>query len=148
MRKAIIAAIVATALFAVGAFAANFTVQSDDIASGSDTVGRCSTNAYVEYSTSGEYDETSSDFVVDGATVTFDTTNTCDGSDVDIAFGLAANVGDSSPSSWVDGTCAQEVGEAVVTFTCTPDATVPVGTFVSVAVLADGNSIIAPDLDI
>jgi hypothetical protein len=41
MRKAIIAAIVATALFAVGAFAASFAVDSEDIASGADPVDAC-----------------------------------------------------------------------------------------------------------
>jgi len=41
MRKALIAVIVASALFAVGAFAASFTVQSEDIASGANGVDAC-----------------------------------------------------------------------------------------------------------
>lgn len=43
MRKWIIAAIVAGALFAVGAFAASFALNAQDVSSGADPVAACST---------------------------------------------------------------------------------------------------------
>jgi hypothetical protein len=49
MRKALIAAAVATALFAVGAFAASFAVQSEDIASGSDDVTACAAQVDIDF---------------------------------------------------------------------------------------------------
>lgn len=49
MRKAIIAAIVASALFAVGAFAANFAVESEDIASGSGAVTACADSVDIDF---------------------------------------------------------------------------------------------------
>ena len=49
MRKALIAVAVATALFAVGAFAASFTVSSEDVASGSNDVVACATNVDVDF---------------------------------------------------------------------------------------------------
>lgn len=51
MRKTLIAAIVASALFAVGAFAASFTVASEDIASGSDAVEACADHVDITFTT-------------------------------------------------------------------------------------------------
>jgi hypothetical protein len=70
MRKALIAAIVATALFAVGAFAATFAVDSEDIASGSDPVGRCATNVDITFDDDLPA-ETGGTWEVEGATATF-----------------------------------------------------------------------------
>ena len=49
MRKALIAVAVATALFAVGAFAASFGVQSEDIASGTNPTTNCAASADVDF---------------------------------------------------------------------------------------------------
>ncbi len=48
MRKALIAVVVASALFAVGAFAASFAVDSENIASGSADVDGCADVALVD----------------------------------------------------------------------------------------------------
>jgi hypothetical protein len=49
MRKALIAVIVASALFAVGAFAASFAVNAEDVASGADDVAACAANVDVDF---------------------------------------------------------------------------------------------------
>jgi hypothetical protein len=70
MRKALIAVAVATALFAVGAFAASFTtVQSEDVASGNNAVTACAEYADVDFDTT--YIPAQNDWNVTGATVTF-----------------------------------------------------------------------------
>ena len=100
MRKALIAAAVATALFAVGAFAASFAVQSEDVASGGNAVTACATNVDIDF----DAPELESDgtWSVDTATVRFVTStgaavdDTCDGFDVDLA--LATGV--SPPGTW------------------------------------------------
>ena len=43
MRKGLIALIVAGALFAIGAFAASFSLNSQDVSSGADAVNTCAT---------------------------------------------------------------------------------------------------------
>jgi len=70
MRKALIAVAVATALFAVGAFAASFAVQSEDIASGSNDVAACATNVDVDFDDPVLTPGTGV-WTVDGATVSF-----------------------------------------------------------------------------
>jgi hypothetical protein len=70
MRKALIAVAVATALFAVGAFAATFALTSEDVASERDLVESCAESATVDFTT-GAFDSTLGDFPVTGATVTF-----------------------------------------------------------------------------
>ncbi|MEX0948631.1 MAG: hypothetical protein WD296_07485 [Acidimicrobiia bacterium] len=49
MRKGLIAVIVAGALFAVGAFAATFSLTAEDVSSGADAVTACGTNATVRW---------------------------------------------------------------------------------------------------
>jgi hypothetical protein len=73
MRKALIAAAVATALFAVGAFAASFAVDSEDIASGSDGVVACADKVLVDFGTP-TYDSTTHKWSVNTAVLTFQTT--------------------------------------------------------------------------
>jgi hypothetical protein len=51
MRKGLIAVAVATALFAVGAFAAQLSVQSEDVASGSNEVVACADSVDVDFGT-------------------------------------------------------------------------------------------------
>jgi len=71
MRKVLIAVAVATALFAVGAFAASLSVQSEDIASGSDPVAACATSVDIEFGDPDPELQTDGTWTVDGATVTF-----------------------------------------------------------------------------
>ena len=70
MRKAIIAAIVATALFAVGAFAASFTLRAEDVASGSNPVSSCATSVDVDFAKSPNAN-VGGTWPITGATVTF-----------------------------------------------------------------------------
>ena len=73
MRKGIIAAIVAVALFAVGAFAATFVITSDEVTSGTDTFSQCEATVSVDFET-GAYTAglgVEGDFPVTGATATF-----------------------------------------------------------------------------
>jgi hypothetical protein len=51
MRKGLIATAVAVALFAVGAFAASFAVNSEDIASGSNPVTACAARVDIDFET-------------------------------------------------------------------------------------------------
>jgi len=74
MRKGIIAAIVAVALFAVGAFAATFTVTTEDVTSGTGEFAACATSVGVEFTTgnySGTLGTTGGDFPVTQAVATF-----------------------------------------------------------------------------
>jgi hypothetical protein len=70
MRKAIIAAIVATALFAVGAFAAELTVNSEDVASGSDAVLECAEYVDIDFE-DPVWNDSVDDWQVSSADVTF-----------------------------------------------------------------------------
>jgi hypothetical protein len=69
MRKALLGIAVATALFAVGAFAASFIVQSEDVASGADSVVACAVNVDIDFSAPEL--NIDGDWVVTGATATF-----------------------------------------------------------------------------
>lgn len=98
MRKALIAAIVAAALFAVGAFAAEFTLNADDVASGEAPVDACASAATVAWSTTTAVG-TDGEFMATGATITFTQTTpsptaptpdngSCAGQQATIAVGL------------------------------------------------------------
>ena len=117
MRKALIAVAVATALFAVGAFAASFAVQSEDVASGANEVVKCATNVDVDFD-DPELNTSTGAWTVDGATVKFlnsagATVNTCNNHDARLAIdtGSFANVQALNADSPVDA------GQAVFTFT-------------------------------
>lgn len=79
MRKALIAVIVASALFAVGALAANFTLTAEDSASGSDAVASCATSATVDFEETFRNSE--NDWDITTVVVTFTSTPpaTCSG---------------------------------------------------------------------
>jgi hypothetical protein len=70
MRKVLIATIVAMVLFAVGAFAASFTLQAEDIASGNNDVKKCA-DAKVDFTGLTRANTVPADWTVGGATVTF-----------------------------------------------------------------------------
>ena len=137
MRKALIAVIVASALFAVGAFAANFTVNSEDIASGTNDVTACAAEVDVDFTT--VYDD-AGDWDVTGATITFygsGTTPTanCDG------FGVALAVTTTDPANPVtaEGTMASPstpIGEISLSL-----SGVKASAVTSAAVLVDGETL-------
>ncbi|MFP5579147.1 MAG: hypothetical protein ACLGIZ_13070 [Acidimicrobiia bacterium] len=153
MRKAIIAAIVATALFAVGAFAANISVTADDVASGEAPVGACGTAEVISYDTNAAVVPAgdTADFRVEAATVRL-TGAECSGADVDLAIGS-----DSSTDSdgnydtadvWKDAECgpgAAVNGSSGTQFDYVCDFVEGTGPLVrpivEVAVLANGNSL-------
>lgn len=135
MRKALIAVIVASALFAVGAFAASFVLETENVASQTGAVGSCAPKAVVNFDTSETISTaiTPNDFTVTTVTVTFTDTNnveteSCDGAKAD----LAVNVG----TGWVDAT-SEAVDGATASFDVS-GSNIPVKTVVGVAVLADG----------
>ena len=70
MRKVLIASAVALVLFSVGAFAATFFVNADDIASGTDEVAACADRVDVDW-TVGAYDTTANDWNVTHAVLDF-----------------------------------------------------------------------------
>ncbi len=144
MRKAIIAAIVATALFAVGAFAANLNVNADDVASGQAGVGACGSAEVIAYETAP--DTTDGDFVVTGATVRL--TNgegSCDGAEVDMAIGTDTDEDTTTAESWFDSDDCAASTSTTMTFdyVCAfPSGDQPsVNPIVMVSVLANGNSL-------
>ena len=80
MRKALIAVAVATALFAVGAFAASFAVQSEDTASGTDPVQSCATSAAVDFTET--FNNAANNWQITAATVTLQGAADCTTADV------------------------------------------------------------------
>lgn len=122
MRKALLAVAVATALFAVGAFAASFAVQSEDIASGTDAVVACATNVDVDFD-DPVLTAATGVWTVDGATVTFldsegATVAGCDEHDAELAVDFGAGYvsvgGDTVDSSTATFSFAAADVETVV----------------------------------
>lgn len=144
MRKALIAVIVASALFAVGAFAAQVAINSDDVASGEDAVESCASSANViEYTTGSTVNGTTgtADWQATGATIQLieATGKNCEGAAVDIAIGSDTSATpDTTADTWTDGTCTA-TGNPLV-YACTFAATT-VRPIVEVAVLVNGNSV-------
>lgn len=112
MRKAIIAAIVATALFAVGAFAASFTLSAEETASGTDAVAQCTANVDIKF------DETFSpnldDWFVANVDVTLDTGNTCGGSEVTLILQAEDGTQVLIEETVASGTAGGEVTPALI----------------------------------
>jgi hypothetical protein len=137
MRKALIAIAVATALFAIGAFAAAFTtVQSEDVASGTNSVTACAEFADVDFTTS--YNAASNDWNVTAATVTFYSdnagteTSACDG------FDATLEVESEAGAEISEGTA--EVSGPTASVDLSPD--VLVGAVGQASVLVDGQTLI------
>ena len=141
MRKALIAAIVASALFAVGAFAASFTLTPENVASNSAAVGSCADEAVVNFTTSETIntDVNPDDFVVTDITVTFvdevsegvfEETTDCDTAKADLAL-------ENSGTGWQNLT-STTVGTRKATWS---GLFIPVKPIINVAVLVDGVSI-------
>jgi hypothetical protein len=145
MRKALIAAIVATALFAVGAFAAQFTVSAEDVASGSDGVIACAEYVDVDFDDATPTG-TNGDYVVEGATLRFydgfgadaEPATDCDEFDAEVAIGTGDSATASltftpyTPSAPIDGE------EATVEF-----GPISVASIHAASVLVDGKTLTA-----
>lgn len=102
MRKLIIAGAVALVLFIVGAFAASFAVDSEDVASGADAVTKCATNVDVDFATS--YDASVGEYVVDTVDLTFTgAPGTCDGEVATVALELEDGSFEEVTGTVVDG---------------------------------------------
>jgi hypothetical protein len=112
MRKALIAAAVATALFAVGAFAASITVSSEDIASGSDGVVACAASVQVNFDDTPTFNATTHKWTVDNANLVF-ATNGCDGFGVTVKVSTPTNGEAATWTGTVSGTGAAVSGGAV-----------------------------------
>lgn len=138
MRKLLVAVIAAAALFAVGAFAASFAVNSEDIASGSDAVTACAATVDVDFTT--VYDE-AGDWNVASAVVKFydaegNPTDGCEG------FGINLAVGTESDSSAATGEATVVTDQTSVTVPLSP--AVKASAITSAAVLADGEALVLP----
>ena len=142
MRKALIAIAVATALFAVGAFAASLTVQSEDVASGGNAVTACADNVDIDFGglawdgtlNGGLGDWTTSSAVVtlySGTVGTGTVATACE------AFGAVVRV--QSGAASVESTRGEITsGTTTVSFTATP-----VNPITRASVLIDGAELIA-----
>jgi len=136
MRKALIAAAVATALFAVGAFAASFTVSSEDIASGTNPVDSCADSATVDFTE--KFVAESQNWVITAAVVTLDGGSDCVTADVQLILQDDDNsesfnetledIADADPEVEI------AAPDAVLTF---PVADLPVAEVDSASVLVD-----------
>jgi len=126
MRKALIAVAVATALFAVGAFAANFAVNSEDIASGENDVVACAERVDVDFDDPTLNTSTGA-WTVAGATVKFldgasAATSACNGFDAELALDLGATLAAANYSSV--GTGSVSGSTADINFAATDVATI------------------------
>jgi hypothetical protein len=130
MRKGLIATAVAVALFAVGAFAASFNVDADNIASGSDPVVPCAGYVKITFNqptfSSGVWvtNGAKAEFFEDEVAAPVKTTNCNDGT-----AQLALTVGSGSAKFGAEPTVAN--GEATFSF---PAVEVELITNASVAV--------------
>jgi hypothetical protein len=148
MRKALIAVIVAAALFAVGAFAAQFTVTADDVASGNSAVGSCASEVrIIEYITSTVVTAvpTNADWTATQAKLQLveKPDHSCAGATVDIAIGRDSTAPYNGPADdWTtNGSCeADTIGGLF--YTCTFPA-ITVRPIVAVSVLVNGNTVAA-----
>jgi hypothetical protein len=95
MRKILLAAVVATALFAVGAFAATFSVRSEDVASGTNPVTACATNVDIDFGAASV--SSTGVWTVRSATATFDGEG-CDGFDAHLAVAPSTTVANARVS--------------------------------------------------
>lgn len=138
MRKALIAVVVASALFAVGAFAANFAVNSEDVASGADSVTACAAEVDVDFVT--VYDNQSpGDWDVGSVVLTFYSDS--DGTVTQACGGFGANVAVMTDSTTPAATGTATVGATSSTVTVPLSPALKAGDITSAAVLVDGQAL-------
>lgn len=142
MRKALIGIAVATALFAVGAFAASFAVQSEDIASGSNPVSACADRVDVDFVT--VYDG-AGDWTVTGVELTFYDGPIATAVATADCAGFGANVAVMTSADGLGAPAAKAVGTVGATAASTTIALVPAtlkaSAVTSAAVLVDGKAL-------
>ena len=144
MRKALIAVAVATALFAVGAFAASFAVNSEDIASGSNPVAACAAQVDVDFAPPAGPDPTTGAWTVANATVTFRNATdgletACAGYDAELALKLGATAAAATYSATTYTTPAGGVVGSSHVFTFA--APIDVATIHGASVVVDGKTL-------
>jgi hypothetical protein len=144
MRKALIAAAVATALFAVGAFAASFAVQSEDVASGANDVTACAAQVDVDFADPVLVAGTGA-WTVNGATVTFRNAsdaavNSCGGYGAELALKLGATAGAATYSAT---TYSATVGASATNVSFTFSPAIDVSTIHGASVVVDGKTLSA-----
>ena len=139
MRKVLIGVAIASALFATGAFAANFTVSSEDIASGRNDVVACAARVDVDFTTT--WSDTAQDWLVSAAVVKFypatGTTPTaaCGG------YGTTVVVGTAGDASAANGEATVGATATSVTVPLSP-ATLTANAVTRAAVLVDGEELV------
>lgn len=84
MRKVLIATIVAMVLFAVGAFAAALSLDTESVASGSADVEECASSPEVEFEVGAYDDNTLNDWPVESVVVT--ASGCANGTDVEVVL--------------------------------------------------------------
>jgi len=125
MRKALIAVAVATALFAVGAFAASFAVNSEDIASGANDVTACAAQVDIDFA-DPVLNTTTGAWTVNGATARFlngsdGAVTTCENFDAELALKLGATPGAALYSlTTYTATVATGANNVAFSWTATP----------------------------
>ena len=139
MRKALIAAAVATALFTVGAFAASFAVQSEDVASGANDVTACARQVDIDFDPPA-LNATTGAWTVAGATATFrDSADaavaTCDG----FAGVLALKTGATIAAATYASASTATVSGSTADFNFA--GPVPVETIHGASVVVDGKTL-------
>ena len=145
MRKALIATVVATALFAVGAFAASFTVQSEDIASGGNAVEACVTNVDIDFA--NPVADASGVWSVASATVNFlagatpAADNPCNGFDARLALGLGTTAELATTSVYPGAATYVTVANGAATFSFAP--AIAVESIQRASVVVDGMTLTA-----
>ncbi len=148
MRKALIAVVVASALFAVGAFAASFAVNAEDVASGADTVDACAAEVDLDFETVYGDDEITTDTAgavtgggdwnVDNVLVTFyDDTGTPTAACAGYGANVAVMTDAGTPAT--TGTAPVLTGASSVLVPL--EGTLNAADITSAAVLVDGQSL-------
>jgi hypothetical protein len=135
MRKGLIAVIVAGALFAVGAFAASFSLTAEDVSSGADAVTACGTNASVKW-----HIDDSNGVVVTTSTVAANFL--INAYDIDASgcgsaqFVLAIDINNGASEVRCKGTLASgSATNVTVASSCTPTSSINVSTVTGAALL-------------
>ena len=142
MRKMLTATIVAMVLFAVGAFAATFAVNGEDVVSGADAVTQCAETAKVDF-TLGAYNATEFDWPVSSVTVTFldgagAATNNCATTSGPASVATVA-IHNTAGGAQVTGT--GNVSTSSASITTLSGGPIYAGEVTEVAVLVDGVSL-------
>jgi len=140
MRKALIAVAVATALFAVGAFAASFAMQAEDTASGTNPVTSCADSASVDFTET--FVPADNNWNITSVTVTLQGAADCVSGDVQLVLQDNTTgepvVLDQTKLNIADAANGVSFAGEVLTLTFTPAGALPVSSVDNAAVLVNG----------